>query len=1412
MGAFAPSTLMQRKIKPIENKKTMKDMIDPKKQATRSDVYRWPQKVKRYGLDLHPFLRLFVGLYENTVPWNKHSKGWNAALLNEYIRDTLLPALEPTDCSGSLDDPFGAKYYLKNVALEAALQADEHAELVALRPRVSSDPEGVKAAVLHFFNKRKQLRFREWWDVMHTEYPDNPAWIYCVLKSVFDDCGRGVRRAPDRVEQRAVHTMAVAVQQGNFVPGAGLVSIYVMQRMRLLTGTARYLHHGWTRIPGISNGEPTKEGVSLLAFLGRKGGWCVASETLGRSYLSRCDFFVLCDRDTPVIGARIGKEAIQEAAGCWNGPLKHRRDLELLRRIIFPNHKGFSSYNRDADTDSWSDSHWVEALKRFPFGWEHAPAHLRKDPVLKNEVFAALLRQAALDPFWARHMPLEFSGRPELADIERISWLSHLENLPVQPSTVPTILFSDPEMVRALEKGWETFAQSTPLYAEQIPEQIFQKDIFKRHWAKGWRRELFRCASTWERIPATLRAMPSIQKTRINGWKILLRRSVDQWRHVPHELAGLPEVKEAWSSGWASQLERYTHLWDQVPQELREVPKIKAARLTGFKLAIKQRAQRWSEIPEEFKGIPEVREAWIQGWEAELLSSTYSWRRVPDELQELPQIKAAWVGGWEASLRRCTSWWMYVPSELKKLPQIKEACVIGWEAEIRRCPDRAQCVPYELVENQRLFPKLRVFWLHHLTNHPVNLSAIPKELSSEPEIVKAWEDGWLLYVSTSDLDIDKIPSQIAALDSFKPFWVRGWQGEVLRSPLSWLRVPSELKGLPGLRQACVQGWESELRHSPERWRYLPPELAAEPCIREGWIQGWEAQLGREPESWKHLPEELKPLPNITEAMIKGWDAALRLAPESWRHISEEVRQLPQIREAWIAGWEQSLGRFPQGCGRIPEEVIERSRLSSKVRALWQDYLAKTPVHPSKVPKPLSRDPDIAKAMEAGWQVYAASKPLEVAEIPEQVLESAAFKTHWVHGWELELVREPKCWAQVPRALREVPALTEARLKGWDASLGASMEAWNELPSEIADLPRFRKAWESSSRTYLASLRRVVVDVPAFVCREKDLFAQWDSILRQALSEGCVMGRYALWKTWVRYASMVPVRMSEAPEAVRSDACFQTAWRECWLRQMRSPWSERFLARLADEGLLERVLEGWVKLNAAGSSPCIPALPAGVCDALARMASDLSERKIMRHPGVKVLRWLEQNPWTFEDLPQGQKDHPFLWRACRDGWLHYLKLFPRFEEVLPGAFSSDPKISAVLRTNAVERESFEEKRKADKLARGLAALKAAPGFTDEELPREFAKNRELRKARQRHWRRIIAKNPRAFPRVPRSLQRDAELLASLRGNLGPEIRSNPLLWETLHETIRADECLQRVHRIATRAGVRLAPEATAAKAA
>ena len=60
----------------------MQDMIDPKKQATRADVYRWPQKVKRYGLDLHPFLRLFVGLYENTVPWNKHSKGWNAALLN----------------------------------------------------------------------------------------------------------------------------------------------------------------------------------------------------------------------------------------------------------------------------------------------------------------------------------------------------------------------------------------------------------------------------------------------------------------------------------------------------------------------------------------------------------------------------------------------------------------------------------------------------------------------------------------------------------------------------------------------------------------------------------------------------------------------------------------------------------------------------------------------------------------------------------------------------------------------------------------------------------------------------------------------------------------------------------------------------------------------------------------------------------------------------------------------------------------------------------------------------------------------------------------------------------------------------------------------------------------------------------
>ncbi|MEI7776453.1 MAG: hypothetical protein WCK17_16945, partial [Verrucomicrobiota bacterium] len=552
-------------------------MIDQNKHTTRADVYRWPQKVKRYGLDLHPFLRLFVGLYENTVPWNKHAKGWSADLLNEYIRETLLPALEPTDCAGSCDEPFGAKYYLKNVALEAALQGDEHAELVALRSRVASDPDGVKAAVLHFFNKRKQVRFREWWDVMQKQYPDNPAWIYCVLKSVFDDCGRGVRRAPDRVEPRALHALAVAVQQGKLVPGAGLVSLYVMERMRLLTGTARYLHHGWTRIPGISTGAPTKEGVSLLAFLGRKAGWCVASEGVGRSYLSRCDFFILCDRDTPVVGARIGHDGIYEAAGYRNGPQHHRRDIELLCRVVFPNRKGFHSYYADGDMESWTDTHWIEALKRFPFGWEHAPVHLRKDPALKNEVFAALLRQSAMDPFWACHIPLEFYGRPELADIERISWLSHLENVPVQPSTVPSVLFSDPDMVKALEKGWEKFAQANPLYAEQIPEQIFQKETFKRHWAKGWRKELLRCASTWERVPRTLKAISNVQKSWINGWIMALRRSVDQWRRIPEELANLPDVKEARITGWVLVLQHSTQRWTGVPQELKEQPRVRAA-------------------------------------------------------------------------------------------------------------------------------------------------------------------------------------------------------------------------------------------------------------------------------------------------------------------------------------------------------------------------------------------------------------------------------------------------------------------------------------------------------------------------------------------------------------------------------------------------------------------------------------------------------------------------------------------------------------------------------------------------------------------------------------------------------------------------------------------------------------------
>ncbi|RFC43650.1 MAG: hypothetical protein DVB28_001413 [Verrucomicrobia bacterium] len=1004
MAAVASSTFWERKSKPIEKQKTMPDTIDQNQQMTPADTYRWPQKVKRYGLNSHPFLRLFVGLFENTIPWNKHPKGWDAKLLNEHIREALLPALRPTDCSDASGDPFRDKYYLKNIALEAALQADEHAELVALRSRASSNPEAVKAEVLHFFNKRKQVRFTEWWDFMNGKYPNEPAWIFCVLKSIFDECGRGVRRPPDSVEADPLRTFAAAVEQGKFVPGVCIASRYVVERMKHLNGTNRYLHNGWTRIPGISTLGPSRDGVQLLAFLGRKARWCVASEGTGRIYLQDCDFFVLCEHNKPVVGARIGKTTIYEAAGYRNGAQPFTHDIELLRRVVFPS-QTWVFYSRrhseslNSDLQSWSDEQWRVVLKRFPFGWDHAPEHIRNDIALKNEVFASLIRQAALDPFWANYFPTEFAGRAEFTQLAKESWKEHLTKSPVKLSKIPEKFLSDPNIRKAWQTGWENCAYLRAIDAVEIPEQILQMDTFKPRWAAGWVKALSHAA--------------------------------------------LKDLK------------------------------------------------------------------------------AYS-KRIPHELRELPNVREAFINSWQAELRRSPESFKHVPEELIALPGVSQA----WEAELRRYPA-----------------------------------------------------------------------------SFKD-------------------VPDELREMPSVREAWIQGWEGQLRHFSESFKYLPQELRDLPNLRDTWVSGWEAQLRCSPESFADTPAELRELPSVRNAWISGWEAQLRSLPKIWRHLPHELKELPRVKDAWISTWEAELRRSSRSWINVPAEL----------RALPN------------------------------------------------------FRQIWINGWEMQLRNYPRCWGSVPWELRELPFFHDVWISAWAAELRSSPESLQHVPTALLEI--IKEALKDCRMPLLESISAVLFSAPEFVCSQKEMFALWDSKMRQALSDGHPAAPQILLDGWTAYASVNAVRLEAAPESVRDAPRFRDAWRKSWMGQRWDPWTRHLLQQMNRPDLIGKVIEKWSSLHSAGAESPKP---------------------------------------------------------------------------------------------------------------------ATQGITGAELPPECAANAKLRRAEERRWRGIIQENPRAFPRVPRSLRGDPKLLANLRAVLGPEIRSNPLIWETLDEAIRADACLQRVHRIATRGNPDLAAE-------
>jgi hypothetical protein len=189
--------------------------------------------------------------------------------------------------------------------------------------------------------------------------------------------------------------------------------------------------------------------------------------------------------------------------------------------------------------------------------------------------------------------------------------------------------------------------------------------------------------------------------------------------------------------------------------------------------------------------------------------------------------------------------------------------------------------------------------------------------------------------------------------------------------------------------------------------------------------------------------------------------------------------------------------------------------------------------------------------------------------------------------------------------------------------------------------------------------------------------------------------------------------------------------------------------------------------------------------------------------------LRRSPESFRHIPSELLELPSIQEALNDARIrssedapesvqHETRLMDAWHHTLPSQMR-DPWTLRILEqmTSMDQVDQLLERWATLKLSGSRSPKSVIMEMSDEELPPAFAANAVIRKARARHWRGVMKENPRAFPRVPESLRSDAKLLANLRAALGSEIRSNPLIWETLHEVIRADECLQRVHRIATR---------------
>ncbi len=338
--------------------------------------YKFPNKVRKFNI-AKPSLMIFISKYENHIPWNS---GINSeSSIENYISSVLLPELYKA-CNIKTTKNLKKSYFIEPCHVTLNSHADgiptyNQVEIKHLNELLQNQNESAaKGYLASIVNTRKNKAFNSWINTLKKGYSQDPAFIYMMLRSVFDTTPYGSRRVLAAPDIDVIEWLHLKINRRVFNPQDSLSKSYFLKKS---FGNGKNIQNGWQYVSmGVHN-------ASKLSAAARGSGWCIASGYAAKLYLEDFSFYILRRFGKPVVALRVNAGTVFECVGVHNSvPSQFAHDIKLYSdymNFVFDDPLA-EDYLKEISFADFSADWWEQRIILWP------GSYYKMDDQLKNKV------------------------------------------------------------------------------------------------------------------------------------------------------------------------------------------------------------------------------------------------------------------------------------------------------------------------------------------------------------------------------------------------------------------------------------------------------------------------------------------------------------------------------------------------------------------------------------------------------------------------------------------------------------------------------------------------------------------------------------------------------------------------------------------------------------------------------------------------------------------------------------------------------------------------------------------------------------------------------------------------------------------------------------------------------------------